>query len=120
MNLAIKEIKRLLPKSKFLSGTDKKRKDGMIVSCIRTRCGEKLKIDTEEKFRLADSLTQRERETFLLLLEGYTLKETAGRLGIGYSTANTYQTAVYRKLHVNSRAKLIINYMDIGGKSKET
>lgn len=49
----------------------------------------------------------------MFLLEGYTLKETANQLGIGYSTANTYQTAIYRKLHVNSRAELIINYRNI-------
>lgn len=59
------------------------------------------------------SLTPREIEAFMLLLEGYTLKETADQLGISYSTANTYQTAIYRKLHVNSRAELIINYRNI-------
>ncbi|NLE25111.1 MAG: helix-turn-helix transcriptional regulator [Clostridiaceae bacterium] len=63
------------------------------------------------------SLTPREVEAFILLLEGYTLKETAKQLGIGYSTANTYQTAIYRKLHVNSRAELIINYRNMNSKN---
>jgi len=66
-----------------------------------------------EKALLTECLTPRERETCLLLLEGYTLKETASRLGIGYSTANTHQTAIYKKLHVKSRAELIINYFNI-------
>lgn len=62
---------------------------------------------------LAESLTPRERDTYLLLVEGYTLKETARQLGIRYSTANTHQTNIYKKLHVNSRAELIINYRNI-------
>jgi len=41
------------------------------------------------------------------LLGGYSLKEAAKQLSIGYSTANTYQTAIYKKLHVNSRAELL-------------
>ena len=104
-----------------MSGTNNKLTEGTDIPCIRTLYGKKLSISNEEKIRLTDSLTQRERDTFLLLLEGYTLRETAGRLGIGYSTANTYQTAIYRKLNVNSRAELIINYLDIGGsKNRKT
>lgn len=63
--------------------------------------------------KMVKNLTPREREAFLLLIEGHTLKETAKGLNISYSTANTYQTAIYRKLQVNSRAELIINYMEI-------
>lgn len=81
---------------------------------VNTLHEKKLGISDEEKSMLVKSLTPREMDTCLLLLGGYTLKETAKQLGIGYSTANTYQTAVYRKLHVNSRAGLIINYRDIG------
>lgn len=55
-------------------------------------------------------LTPRETEVFKLLLEGYTLKETADRLDIKYSTVNTHMTAVYKKLGVSSRAELIIRY----------
>ncbi len=62
-------------------------------------------------------LTPREMEACMLLLEGYTIKETANQLGIGYSTANTYQTAIYRKLHVNSRAELIINYRNMNSEN---
>jgi len=59
-----------------------------------------------------DVLTQREREVFRLLVEGYTIKETAQSLGIKYSTANTHMTGIYKKLGVNSRAELIIRYRD--------
>ncbi len=55
-------------------------------------------------------LTPREHDLFLLLLEGYTLKESAQQLSIKYSTANTHMTGIYKKLGVNTRAELIINY----------
>ena len=70
----------------------------------------------EESWRLA-LLTPRERELFLLLLEGYTLKESAKRLSVKYSTANTHMTGVYKKLNVNSRAELIIRYWKAGQKT---
>jgi len=59
-----------------------------------------------------ERLTQREHELFLLLLQGYTLKYCAEQMGIRYSTANTYQNAVYKKLGVKNRAALIITYKD--------
>ena len=62
------------------------------------------------------SLTPREHDLFLLLLEGFTLKESATQLSVKYSTANTHMTSIYKKLNVNSRAELIIGYHDIGGK----
>jgi DNA-binding CsgD family transcriptional regulator len=60
-------------------------------------------------------LTPREKELCLLLLQGYTLKESAGMLGIKYSTVNTHMNGVYRKLGVNSRAELIIIYRTSAG-----
>ncbi|MPM22291.1 hypothetical protein SDC9_68742 [bioreactor metagenome] len=61
-------------------------------------------------------LTPRERDLFFLLLEGYTLKESAKQLSVKYSTANTHMTGIYKKLHVKSRAELIIKYHDTGKK----
>jgi DNA-binding CsgD family transcriptional regulator len=58
-------------------------------------------------------LTPREYDLYLLLLEGFTLKECAEQLSIKYSTANTHMTGIYKKLGVNSRAELIINYRAI-------
>ncbi len=57
-------------------------------------------------------LTPRELDVFRLLLEGYTLQETADQLGVKYSTVNTHMTAIYKKLGVKSRAELIISYHD--------
>ena len=57
-------------------------------------------------------LTPREMDVFRLLLEGYTLQETADQLGVKYSTVNTHMTAIYKKLSINSRAELIIRYRD--------
>lgn len=64
----------------------------------------------KEKQNLVSSLTPRESDLFLLLLEGYTLKESAKELSVKYSTANTHMTAIYKKLKVSSRAELIIKY----------
>lgn len=69
--------------------------------------------DNEEKLKLVSTLTQREYEMYLLLIEGYTLKECAAQLSIKYSTANTHMTSIYKKLHVNTKASLIINFRGI-------
>lgn len=63
-----------------------------------------------ERQEKVSQLTPREHELYLLLLEGFTLKESAKHLTIKYSTANTHMTSIYKKLGVNSRAELIINY----------
>lgn len=63
-----------------------------------------------DRLRQIALLTPREHELYLLLMEGYTLKECAEQMSIKYSTANTHMTGIYKKLGVNSRAKLIINY----------
>lgn len=65
--------------------------------------------DPDKRNRVGQ-LTAREYDLFLLLLEGFTLKECAKRLMIKYSTANTHMTGVYKKLGVKTRAELIINY----------
>jgi DNA-binding CsgD family transcriptional regulator len=75
---------------------------------------ERRHVSTEnEKHELIAQLTPREYDVYLQLLEGYTLKESAKRLSIKYSTANTHMSGIYRKLHVKSRAELIINYRSI-------
>lgn len=74
------------------------------------------KFSADEPFDRIYLLSPREYELFLLLLEGYTLKESAKQLSIKYSTANTHMTSVYKKLNVNSRAELIIKYHDNGKK----
>ncbi len=67
-------------------------------------------LSGNEQTRRLAFLTPRERELFLLLLEGFTLKESAKQLSVQYSTANTHMTSIYKKLQVKSRAELIIRY----------
>ncbi|MDD4717523.1 MAG: LuxR C-terminal-related transcriptional regulator [Eubacteriales bacterium] len=64
----------------------------------------------KEKAERLARLTRREKEVFELLVEGYTLKESADKLKLKYSTVNTHVTNLYRKLGVRSRAELIILY----------
>jgi len=64
----------------------------------------------DEKKDFVLSLTPREKDIYLLLIEGFTLKEVAKQSGIKYSTVNTHMTQIYKKLKVNTRAELIINY----------
>jgi len=72
-----------------------------------------LKFSKEDKGKRLSSLTPREYQVYLLLLEGFTVKETAKQLKIKYSIANTHVTGIYKKLCVSSRAELIINYRNI-------
>ncbi len=71
-----------------------------------------------EKRNRFSSLTKRERDTCLLLLDGYTMKQSAEMLGIKYSTVNTHMTELYKKLGVGSRAELIIRYRELAAKSR--
>lgn len=66
-----------------------------------------------DKSQLVAQLTPREREAYLLLLDGFTLRYCAEQMGVKYPTVNTYQTAIYKKLGVRSRAELIIQYRDM-------
>ncbi|NLJ87512.1 MAG: helix-turn-helix transcriptional regulator [Epulopiscium sp.] len=101
----------MLLKSK--SETKEKDEKETTVYSTETSYGKKLNLSPNEKLKLVDSLTPREKETFFILLGGYSLKEAAKKLNIRYSTVNTYQTAIYKKLNVNSRAELIINFRDL-------
>lgn len=58
-----------------------------------------------------ESLTRRERETLVLLAEGYRYKEIADRLGIGVETVREYVRNTYRKLHVSSRTEAVVKYL---------
>jgi len=104
-------VKEFLLKSK-IEAAEKDEEEATIIS-TETPYGKKLNLSPSEKLNLVESLTPREKEAFYILLEGYSIKETAKQLNIKYSTANTYQTAIYKKLNVHSRAELIINFRDL-------
>lgn len=80
---------------------------------------QKINMRSDRQMRIS-RLTPREHDLYLLLLEGFTLKESAKQLLIKYSTANTHMTGIYRKLGVNSRAELIINYRGIRSEKTQT
>ena len=77
--------------------------DGWARDSEKAEAGNKLS-DHIQKF----NLSRREAEVCELLLQGYTLRQTASILSIAYPTANTYCTALYRKLSINSRTELLI------------
>ena len=52
-----------------------------------------------------EPLTARELDILKLLAKGYMYKEIADQLGISMSTVRTHITAVYEKLHVQSRTE---------------
>jgi DNA-binding CsgD family transcriptional regulator len=52
-------------------------------------------------------LTPREKETLQHLLSGISEKEIAQAMGLTHRSAHQYITTIYRKLQVNSRAKLM-------------
>lgn len=55
-------------------------------------------------------LSPREMEVCILLLEGYTMRQTAAVLSLAYPTVNTYCVSLYRKLGINSRAELMVKF----------
>lgn len=67
-----------------------------------------------EKDKKFNSLTPRETDVFSMLVKGMTIKSAAEKLGVTYATVNTHMNAVYRKLGVNSKSQLIVEYHDYG------
>jgi DNA-binding CsgD family transcriptional regulator len=65
-----------------------------------------------EAYLLDCKLTPAEIEVCKLLLSGYTLRQISGIQSKAYATINTYCTSIYRKLHINSRAELLILLQD--------
>ena len=74
---------------------------------------QKPEIDNDRNYMFAKyGLSRRETELCRLFLEGYTMRQIAGMLGLSYATVNTYQTSLYRKLNINSRTELILLFRE--------
>ncbi|MEG0157195.1 MAG: LuxR C-terminal-related transcriptional regulator, partial [Anaerovoracaceae bacterium] len=70
-------------------------------------------FDSRLQSRLKElKLSPQEIQVCTLLLCGYTLRQTASTLALAYPTVNTYCTAIYRKLSINSRAELLLMFKD--------
>jgi DNA-binding NarL/FixJ family response regulator len=52
-------------------------------------------------------LTAREKDILQLLVDGLTMEEMAGRLGLSYHTIGNHLQNVYRKLHVRTRSRAV-------------
>lgn len=70
----------------------------------------KVKKDKLKNTDLISKLTKKELEVFKILVEGYTMKEASKLLQVKYSTINSHTKAIYKKLNVNSRSQLILNF----------
>ncbi|MDW5299310.1 MAG: LuxR C-terminal-related transcriptional regulator [Sedimentibacter sp.] len=86
----------------------------MTVPGVITPYGKMVYFSSEEKKIFVKSLTAWEMDVYLLLLEGYTVMEISHKLHIGYIVANKYQKSICRKLKINTRSEIIMNYRDIG------
>jgi DNA-binding NarL/FixJ family response regulator len=60
-------------------------------------------------------LSRREREVLELLAQGYSDKEIATRLHVGYETVRTHCTHIFEKLHVRSRAGAVAKFLNSSG-----
>jgi len=58
------------------------------------------------------TLTRREKEVFYMLLEGMKAKEIASKASVSIWGANYFIKQIYRKLGVNSKTELILQYFD--------
>jgi DNA-binding NarL/FixJ family response regulator len=55
-----------------------------------------------------DALSEREREIFQLIAEGYCNKEIADLLSISVATVETHRAHILQKLDVHSAAQLVL------------
>lgn len=57
-------------------------------------------------------LTPREKQVFYRLLEGMKAKEIALNASISVSGANYFIKKIYRKLNVNTKTELVLQYFE--------
>lgn len=67
----------------------------------------------QERLERLKALTPREREVCAHLLRGRKMKEIAGLLGVTYATVNFHCQGLYKKLCINSRAQLFVQYASL-------
>lgn len=67
-------------------------------ACAKSMAAESDAAEADDYRRTFESLTQREREVFMLAAEGITNKDVAERLGIGAETVKMHKANAYAKL----------------------
>ena len=61
----------------------------------------------------SDSLTKRELEVLVLLVQELTYVQIAQQMGLQVTTINTYVQSIYRKLGVHSRVQALRRAMQL-------
>jgi DNA-binding CsgD family transcriptional regulator len=79
---------------------------GGVLVCVREEAPIPAEVSLEPDRLVGLGLTPRESDVAALSAQGYSLKNTAARLGIAETTVHTHLKRVYRKLCVFSRAEL--------------
>ncbi|CAA6679922.1 MULTISPECIES: response regulator transcription factor [unclassified Lentimonas] len=62
------------------------------------------------KNKLEDGLTPREKDVLDLLVKGKPYKEIASDLYVSLDTVRSHVRRIYRKLHINSRAEIMLKF----------
>ena len=55
-------------------------------------------------------LSRREREVVEMIVQSYSYKEIAARLGVGVSTIGTHMNHIYQKLDVSTRREIVARF----------
>ena len=58
-------------------------------------------------------LTKREKEVFILLIDGYSTKDIGYKLGISEKTIRNHISNVIQKLDVNSRVRAVLELIKL-------
>lgn len=61
----------------------------------------------DESVRMVFSLTERERQVLLLIVDGRSTKEAAARLGISFKTADTHRSRILEKFGIHETASMV-------------
>lgn len=71
-----------------------------------------LKMEPAQKKAIDYKLSDREHEVLLLLIEGLEYKEIGQQLNVSPNTVRNHISAIYKKLHVTSKAQAIKVFMN--------
>ncbi|NLT58038.1 MAG: helix-turn-helix transcriptional regulator [Clostridiales bacterium] len=74
----------------------------------------------QERLGRLETLTPREREVCAHLLRGRKMREIAEQLGVTYATVNFHCKGLYKKLGINTRAQLFVQYAMLDRDRAET
>ncbi|MDX9872457.1 MAG: helix-turn-helix transcriptional regulator [Clostridia bacterium] len=73
-----------------------------------------------ERLDRLKTLTPREQEVYEHLIHGRKMREIAKLLGVTHATVNFHCQGLYKKLGINTRAQLFIQYATLdGGEAKK-